>query len=85
MYSATKKMSWSKQSPPCLFLTAATTVRLQSTIKQLRDTLKEQEQDHRTAEDRTRQAEGDARDKDKQLNEALTRMREYETVSWRFH
>ena len=31
--------------------------------------------------ERTRLAERDAREKDKQLSEALTRMREYESVS----
>ncbi|XP_072045515.1 centrosomal protein of 290 kDa-like [Amphiura filiformis] len=58
---------------------AASTVRLQSTIKQLKDTLKEQEKDHKMDGERTQLAERDARDKDKQLSEALTRMREYET------
>ncbi|XP_071791224.1 centrosomal protein of 290 kDa-like [Asterias amurensis] len=53
-------------------------VRLQNTIRDLRSTIKDQEKETKYAEDGMQQADADAREKDKQLTEALTRMSEYE-------
>ena len=49
-------------------------------ITKLRETLKEQEKDLKAAEERVQQAEADARQKDKDLNEAINRMKDYEEV-----
>ncbi|XP_071943126.1 centrosomal protein of 290 kDa-like [Antedon mediterranea] len=57
----------------------APSIRQQNTIRQMRDTLRAQEDDVKSADDRTRHAEQDAREKDQQLNDALARMREYES------
>lgn len=57
---------------------AAPTVRLQNMITKLRETLKEQEREMKGAEGRVQQAEADARKKDKELNEAINRMKDYE-------
>ncbi|XP_033101363.1 centrosomal protein of 290 kDa-like isoform X2 [Anneissia japonica] len=57
----------------------APSIRQQNTIRQMRDTLRTQEDEVKSADDRTRHAEQDAREKDQQLNEALARMREYES------
>ncbi|XP_066265930.1 centrosomal protein of 290 kDa-like [Branchiostoma lanceolatum] len=50
----------------------------QNRIKDLQSTLTKKDEVARNAEERMIQAEEDAREKDKQLTEALTRMREYE-------
>ena len=60
---------------------SAPLVRLQNTIRDLRLTIKDQEKETKYAEDGMEQADADAREKDKQLTEALTRMSEYEAVS----
>ncbi|XP_063969717.1 centrosomal protein of 290 kDa-like [Lytechinus pictus] len=57
---------------------AAPTVRLQNMVTKLRETLKEQEKEMKAAEERVLQAETDARKKDKELNEAINRMKDYE-------
>eukprot|EP00057_Strongylocentrotus_purpuratus_P025575 XP_011680049.1 PREDICTED: centrosomal protein of 290 kDa-like [Strongylocentrotus purpuratus] len=57
---------------------AAPTVRLQNMVTKLRETLREQEKEMKAAEGRVQQAETDARKKDKELNEAINRMKDYE-------
>ncbi|XP_071477104.1 centrosomal protein of 290 kDa-like [Diadema antillarum] len=56
----------------------APVVRLQNMITKLRETLKEQEKEMKGAEERAQQAEADARQKDKELSEAINRMKDYE-------
>ncbi|XP_071826754.1 centrosomal protein of 290 kDa-like isoform X2 [Apostichopus japonicus] len=53
-------------------------VKLQNQVKQLKEAMKEQEREAKAAEERTQRADADAREKDRELNEALNRMREYE-------
>ncbi|XP_070533170.1 centrosomal protein of 290 kDa-like [Ptychodera flava] len=56
----------------------APSIQQQNTIRRLRSTMKQLEVEVKSADDRTIQADADAREKDKQLNDAIARMREYE-------
>nr|XP_006816174.1 PREDICTED: centrosomal protein of 290 kDa-like [Saccoglossus kowalevskii] len=56
----------------------APSIQQQNQIRRLRETIKQLEIETKAADDRTSQAEADAREKDKQLSDALVRMREYE-------
>ncbi|XP_077999910.1 centrosomal protein of 290 kDa-like [Glandiceps talaboti] len=56
----------------------APSIQQQNTIRRLRESIKQVEHEGKAADERTEQAEADARAKDKELSDALARMREYE-------